>query len=158
MLMALAGFIGKVAFRKAIQGIVAEQAEQLALENLTEELMERLEQRAEQRPRVLGVESDTWYSFRMADERYWAQANRFLSDQIDRRVTGAYNNIVGRASAPPFALSATPSSDDISISFRKSPRSAGFDVGACREATINAVRESMRAYVRMAAAGIPIEE
>jgi hypothetical protein len=153
--MALTGFIGKVAFRKAIQSIVSEP---LALENLAEELMEKLEQQAEQRPRVLGVESDTWYTFRMADERYWVQANQFLSDQMDRRVSAAYNDVVGRASVPPFALSVTSSNDGVSVSFRKSPRSTGFDAGACRAAAVNAVRESMRAYVRMAAAGIPIEE
>lgn len=158
MLMALSGFIGKVAFRKVIQSIVAEQAEQLVLEDLAQELMEKLEQQAEQRPRVLGVDSETWYTFRMADERSWTQANRFLSDQIDRRVTDAYNDVVGRASVPPFALSVAPSSDGIGISFRKSPRSTGFDARTCRAATVNAVRKSMRAYIRMAAAGTPIEE
>lgn len=158
MLMAMASFIGKYAIRQAIEKVVAEQAERMVMEQLADKVMETLERKAAMKPRILGIESETWYMFHMATERYWTQANRFLVDQMDGRVSSAYADVTGIAKAPPFALTAAPTEDGLVLNFRKAPRSMGYDRALCREAAVNAVRGSMKSYVRMAAAGIPIEE
>lgn len=157
MLAAMASFIGKFALKEALQGVLAGQLEQAIAQKVAGELMEGLEEKAARKPRILGVESETWYAFRMEQEKYWTQANRFLANQMDMRVRMAYSDVVQRASAPPFALTANPTDDGFVLNFRKSPRSAGYDRNLCRSAAITAVRKSMRAYVRMAASGIPIE-
>ena len=157
MLMAMASFIGKYALRQAIEQVVVEQAEQMVVEQLADELMDVLERKAATKPRILGIESETWYMFHMAKEQSWTQANRFLADQMDERMRRAYMDVTGVAKAPPFALTTAPTEDGLVLNFRKAPRSVGYDRALCREAAINAVKGSMKAYVRMAAAGIPIE-
>ncbi len=157
MLMAMASFIGKYALRQAIEKVVAEQVEQMVIEKLADELMETLERKAAMKPKILGIESETWYMFHMATEQYWTQANRFLADQMDDRLRRAYTDVTGSATAPPFSVTTAPTEDGIVFNFRKAPRSVGYDRALCREAAMNAVRGSMRAYVRMASSGIPIE-
>lgn len=157
MLMALASFIGKAALRGAVQRVVAEQVGREAIGQLADKLMDSLERVAAQKPRILGIESETWYTFHMARERYWTQANRFLSDQMGDRMRSAYNDVTGRASVLPFALSTAPTEDGLVFHFRKAPRSVGYDRALCYEATVTSVRKSMKAYIRMVAAGVPIE-
>jgi len=157
MLMAIASFIGKYAMREAIQKVVAEQVEQMVVEQLADKLMDTLETAAAQRPRILGIESETWYMFHMAQERYWTQANGFLADQMGVRMRVSYSEMVGRATVLPFAMTASPTDEGLLLNFRKGPRSEGYSRALCYNATVSAVRESMRAYVRMAAAGVPIE-
>lgn len=157
MLMAMASFIGKFALRQAIEGVVAGQVEQVVMEQLADKLMDTLERKAAQRPRILGVESETWYMFHMAQERYWTQANRFLANQMGDRMRVAYNDVSGKAVALPFALTTASTEEGLIFNFRKAPRSEGYSRALCREATVAAIRGSMKAYVRMAAAGIPIE-
>jgi len=157
MLMAMASFIGKYALRRAIENVVAEQAGQMAAEQLASELMDTLARKAAQRPKILGIESETWYMFHMAQEQYWAQANRFLADQMDVRIHLAYNDLTGKAAVLPFALTTVPTDEGLIFNFRKSPRSEGYNRALCREASRTATRAAMKAYVRMAAAGMPIE-
>lgn len=157
MLMALASFIGKFAMREAIQKVVAEQVEQVVVEQLADKLMDTLETAAAQKPRILGIESETWYMFHMAQEHYWTQANGFLADQMSVRMRMEYNDLTGRASVLPFAMTAAPTEDGLLLNFRKSPRSQGYSRDLCYNATVSVVRGAMRAYVRMAAAGVPIE-
>ena len=157
MLMAMASFIGKYALRQAIEQVVVEQVERMAVEQLADELMEVLERKAMMKPRILGVESETWYMFHMAKEQYWVQANRFLADQMDERMRRAYADVAGSARVPPFALTVAPTDEGLIFNFRKAARSEGYDRALCREAAITAVRVSMRSYLRMAASGITIE-
>lgn len=157
MLMAMASFIGKYALRQAIEKVVVEQAERMIVEQLADELMDVLERKAAMKPRILGIESETWYMFHMAKEQYWIQANRFLADQMEERMRRAYTDVAGTAKVPPFALTVAPTDEGLIFNFRKSARSEGYDRALCREAAITAVKGSMKAYIRMAAAGIPIE-
>lgn len=158
MLAAMASFLGKFALKAALKKIVAEQVEQAVVQEVTEKLADELEEKAEQKPRILGVESETWYTFRMAQEKYWRRASGFLANQMADRVRAEYGDATQSTGAPPFALTASPTGDGLVLNFRKSPRSAGYDRSVCRSAAITAVRKSMRAYVRMAASGIPIED
>lgn len=157
MLAAMASFIGRYALRQAIESVVAEQAQQMAVEQLADKLMDTLERAAAQKPKILGVESETWYMYHMAQEKYWTQANRFLADQMENRMRMAYNEASGKAAAPPYALTIAPTEEGLIFNFRKAPRSIGYSRDLCLAATRVAMRGSMRAYVRMAAAGIPIE-
>lgn len=157
MLMAMASLIGKAALKQVIGETIAAQGEQLIMQQVVDEVMDDLERKAAAKPKILGVESETWYMFHMARERYWTQANRFLADQMVDRVRVAYNEITGSAVALPFALSALPTDEGLMLNFRKAPRSESYNRSQCRIAAVDAVRGSMKAYIRMAAAGIPIE-
>jgi len=157
MLMAIASFIGKYALRQAIGNVVAEQAGRMAAEQLADELVDTLERKAAQKPKILGIESETWYMFHMAQGQYWTQANRFLADQMETRIHNVYTGLTGRAAVLPFALTTAPTEEGLIFNFRKAPRSEGYDRALCREASRSAMRKSMKAYIRMAAAGIPIE-
>lgn len=157
MLMAISSFIGKYALRQVIEQVVAEQAQQMVAEQLADEIMDVLSRKAEMKPRILGIESETWYMFHLAKEQYYIQANRFLADQMDERMRRAYTDLVGSAKAPPFAVTIAPTEDGLIFNFRKAARSEGYDRALCREAAITAVRGSMKAYIRMTASGIPIE-
>jgi len=155
MLAAMASFIGRFALNQVIRNYLAEQGE---ISELIQKVLEKLGVDAERRPRILGVESETWYGFRMADEGYWRHANRLLSDEMGSLVVRSYNNLVERVGVPPFALTASPSSEGILIAFRKGPRSEGFSRDQCFSATVDAVRQSMRSYVRAAASGVLTRE
>lgn len=158
MLAAMASFIGKFALKAAIKKVVAGQIEQAVMQEVTEKLADELEEKAAKKPRILGVESETWYTFRMAQEKYWRRANELLANQMADRVRAEYGTATQSTGAPPFALTANPTGDGLVLNFRKSPRSAGYDRNECRSVAISAMRKSMRAYVRMAASGISIED
>jgi len=150
-LVAIASFIGRAAFRAAVHDVAAEAAGHAVTMKAVRDFGQRLE--AEQRPRVLGIGSETWYAFRLADEDYWRRANQLLADELGLRVSREYLRYTGRTGSIPFVLAAQQSREGVTCNFRRAPRSGGINRAELRETIIGAVRNSMRNYVRAAASG-----
>ena len=160
MIVGMASLIGKVAMKFAVNdaaSLIASKAQDQALSSVLGELIQETTQKLEARPQVLGVSSDTWYAFRLADEANWRNANRFLSDDLNLQIPRMYSKQLNQSGAAPFVVSVGADSNGVSCNFRKAPRSAGFTAEECRNATIEAVRKSIKRYVRMAACGQRVE-
>lgn len=150
-LIAIASFIGKAAFRAAIQDVAASLAQNAIAMKSARDYAQKLE--AEHRPRVLGVSSETWYAFRMADENHWTLANQLLADNLGLRVSRAYFRDTGRSGSLPYVLTVQSDREGVLCNFRKAPRSTGFNRTELHEAVVDAMRDSMKAYIRAAASG-----
>jgi len=150
-LVAIASFIGRVAFRAAIQDVAASLVGDAVAIKSARDYAQKLE--AEQRPRVLGISSETWYAFRMADADYWLRANQLLADELWLKIQQTYLQRTGRTGAPPYVLTMHSSREGVLCNFRRAPRSVGFDRTELRDTVIGTVQDAMKAYVRAAASG-----
>lgn len=150
-LLAITSLIGKTALRVAIHDVMASLATDAISVRAVRDYAQRLE--AERRPQILGVSSETWYAFRLADGGYWARANQLLADDLGLRVPRTYFRSTGRTGALPFVLTVQGDREGVLCNFRRAPRSAGFDRAELRGVVREAVRDSMKMYIRAAASG-----
>jgi len=146
MFATIASFLGKSLLRGITDEILADAASATMRQALTEEVTKQLE---EPKPQVQGVDSETWYAFRMSKEAAWEEANRYLADELTSRIPRAYADYNNRM--PPFIVSADYDVHNIFLTFNKVPRTNGFNRTEAKSATINAVRSSLREYIRAAA-------
>lgn len=150
-LVAIASLIGRAAFRAVIHDVASVlSGDNIARQSLMD-YAQKLEATA--KPEVLGIASETWYAFRLANENDWRRANQLLADSLKLEIPRTYFRHTKRPGALPYVLSIHPTREGLLCNFRRAPRSTGFDSAELRAATVDAVRGVMKTYIRMAASG-----
>ena len=149
MTVALSSILGG-AFRTALARAVSEAGEG------AQEAAQMLEEASHARPRILGISSETWYGYRMAQASSWEDANAQLASDLDIAIYRTYLNLTGTAGTPPFAVSVVSSQEGVQCLFHKAPMSTGISRQQCYMSAVGAMRELARAYVRIAASGVRV--
>ena len=151
MLIALAGLIGRIALRAGISEMVANFAGDLVSQEAVKEASQEIE--SDEGGRMVGVESETFYAFHLADRDSWTRANQGLADLLKVAIPQQFFRQAGPEKEAPFTVSTSMERDGVRLHFTKTPTTTGFERREAKDAARKAVRKLAKGYIRAAAAG-----
>lgn len=157
MIVALTTLFKEWFVQEAMSDVVARISAEVVGEAV-EQLITSEEEAAGQRLQVLDIESDTWYTFHLADEDSWRKGlylwAQTLQRELPRRYLYAQRDGGGPGSVKiPFTSNIQVTDRDLLLQVRRlSGTSQSLDTQVIRKAMIDTVRATVKAYVRCVAA------
>lgn len=157
MIIALSTLFKELFVQKVMSEVVAEMSAEMVGEAI-EQLMTAEDELAGQKLQILEIESDTWYTFHLASADSWRKGLYLWAQVLQRELPRRYLYTKSDGGGPgsvkvPFISNIQVTDRDLLFHIRKlSGTQQPMNKQAVREAIIDTVRDTIKAYVRCVAA------
>jgi len=153
-IIALASLIGKLSTSLGVQKALVDMSAR-ALVGLAEEVSKTREEVGSPTPKIVSVESDTWYLYHLIDKQARGRSFQTWADALARKIPRQYFFDYGIGlGGMPFAVRATSMQDGVEVSLYKTMGPAGgFEVSKARDSIIKSARGTFKAFIRSWAQG-----
>lgn len=157
MIIALATLFKEVFIQEAMSDVVSKMSAEM-VGGAVAQLITAEEELASQRLQILDMESDTWYTFHLANADSWRKGLHLWAQTLQRELPRRYLYTQHDGGGPgsvkiPFVSNIQVTDRGLLLQVRKLPGGQqSIDKQAIREAMIATVRDTVKAYVRCVAA------